>query len=107
MATNAELLTQLGATMAPALTIYGPALARMAGEEFTAWKALVDQLDYDAAKHALHSRMTLDEMAAEKEALTPMFQAMVERHYANVQTLKDAGLMVLKALASVVLTAML
>jgi len=104
---RAEVLKQLGVATTSAMRVYGPALARMAADELAALYEMLQSDELDAAKHALHRRMTMDEMVAEKEELAALLIAMVDSHYTNWRTIRDASLAVLKALLGLAVTALL
>ena len=57
-------------------TVYGPAIARMALAEFAALVEMLNGKKQAEAQVAVRARMTPEELAAEKESLTPLFQRM-------------------------------
>jgi hypothetical protein len=57
-------------------TVYGPAIARMALTEFAALVEMLNNRKQADAQAAVRAKMTPEELAAEKETLTPLFAQM-------------------------------
>ena len=57
-------------------TMYGPAVARMALAEFAALVEMLNNKRAADAQAAVRAKMTPEELAAEKESLTPLFAKM-------------------------------
>lgn len=72
----AALAGKVGRGVAEAAVEYLPALQRLGMAELTALAALLAEGDYDAAKAALHAKMTPDELATEKEHLAGLAELM-------------------------------
>jgi hypothetical protein len=85
--------------------VYAPAIARMALAEFAALVEMLNAGKHAEAQAAVRAKMTPEELAAEKETLTPLFAKMA-RDQADALDLGGMILMAaLKAAAAISLAA--
>lgn len=100
---NTELILQFGQAIGTAATPFIPAFQKMALDEIIAVKALLYQKNTDAALAIVHQKMTLEELAEEKEALVAVTNAMADASAAKRQAAQDVLMAILKAALSVAL----
>ena len=103
--TPSALAEQFGVAVAGSLTIYLPAIRRLAMDELVAFAQSLSVKDYDAAYKTVAAKMTLEDLAAEKAALASLAELRATARAEAVALSDKIGLAILQAALGVVLSA--
>jgi len=96
-ALKAKLLTVFPAAAVEIGELYAPAIARMGLKELLAMDDFIRAKELAKAREAIRAAMTVDELAAEAEALVPLDRKMAEEQAEAVSIGKSILMAGLKA----------
>lgn len=101
--TTQAAIEKFGLAIGGSIEPYLPALKRFTLAEILAFWDMLDQKNKDAAIQAVHDKMTLPEMAAEKEQLAALTAAMADSNAEKRKLANDILMAILKVALGVAL----
>lgn len=100
-----QLIDSLGQGIVDASSIYAPALKRLTIQELAAWRDLVwEKKENDKAADLLRSKMTPEELTAEKIQLAVLTEDMANRNAEKWKFTNDLFGAILKTTATLLLS---
>ena len=100
-------IAQFGAAIGPAALLYLPAIKRLAMSELIALWQLLQAKNQDAAYQAVAAKMTVQELADEKEKLADLAALRATARAENIALANEIAAAVLKAAITILITAVL